>query len=57
MKNLLALFMLTISLTFGLSQATFATVQDEFDTTTVVEETALLKKKWWKQLQKHQVLR
>ena len=40
MKNLLALFMLTISLTFGLSQATFATVQDEIDTTTVVEETA-----------------
>ena len=39
MKNLLALFMLTISLTFGLSQATFATVQDETDTTTVVEET------------------
>ena len=40
MKNLLALFMLTISLTFGLSQATFATVQDEIDTTTVVEEIA-----------------
>ena len=42
MKNLLALFMLTISLTFGLSQATFATVQDEIDTTTVVEETQVV---------------
>ncbi len=40
MKNLLALFMLTICLIFGLSQATFATVQDGIDTTTVVEETA-----------------
>ena len=40
MKNLLALLMLTISLILGLSKATFATVQDEIDTTTVVEETA-----------------
>ena len=39
MKNLLALFMLTICITLGLSQATFATVQDEIDTTTVVEDT------------------
>tara|TARA_B100000963_G_scaffold219821_1_gene191628 strand:+ start:806 stop:1654 length:849 start_codon:yes stop_codon:yes gene_type:complete len=38
MKNLLALFMLTFSLTFGVSQATFATVQDKIDTTTIVEE-------------------
>ena len=39
MKNLLALFMLTICITLGLSQPTFATVQDEIDTTTVVEDT------------------
>ena len=44
MKNLLALFMLTISLTLGLSQATFASVQDEIDTTTVVEETSAIEK-------------
>ena len=44
MKNLLALFMLTVSLTLGLSQATFASVQDEIDTTTVVEETSAIEK-------------
>ena len=39
MKNLLTLFMLTLSLTFGVSQANFATAQNEIDTATVIEET------------------
>ena len=39
MKNLLALFMLTISLSIGTSQVSYAITQDEVDTTAQVEET------------------
>ena len=43
MKNLLALFMLTISLSIGTSQVSYAITQDEVDTTAQVEETQTVK--------------
>lgn len=40
MKNLLALFLLTSSLTIGVNQISYAITQDDADTTSMVEETA-----------------
>ena len=40
MKNLLALFLLTSSLTIGVNQISYAITQDDADTTNIVEETA-----------------
>jgi biopolymer transport protein ExbB len=42
MKNLLALFMLTISLTLGLSQVSYAITQEEGEATTQVEDTTVV---------------
>ena len=41
MKNLLALFLLTISLTIGSRQLTYAVTQDEADTSTQVENSSV----------------
>jgi biopolymer transport protein ExbB len=42
MKNLLALFMLTISLTIGLSQVSYAITQEEGEATAQVEDTTVV---------------
>ena len=45
MKNLLALFALTVCLTLVPNQVTFATVQDEIDTSAIVKDTSAVEEK------------